>query len=315
MHNITAFFFLPLVLLNCGSHPVPDAVAKMKPTLSDEFSKYWYAGKAELTSYRLEQARYGEIRIGSAVTIFVTEDFSKLKHVKLDNPKEAGEDAVSVLKLNLVKKFNTGIYPYSMMFSIFKPVNQRIDKHALKESASSQEWCGHTYTQIDRLKKGFKAHLFSYFESEGEQEKVLPEVWLEDEIWTQIRIDPSGLPIGNISLLQGLLQQRLLHASLDPMEAAAVLDKHPVLPSWIALQQNVWSYTLEYKQDHRKISFYFINSFPFQIQGWEESYLDGFGSNKKLLVSRAVLNKRIRNEYWKHNKNADNTYLDSLGLN
>ena len=43
----------------------------------DEFADYWYRGQAEITSYDLEQARYGELRSGTAVLVFVTEDFSK----------------------------------------------------------------------------------------------------------------------------------------------------------------------------------------------------------------------------------------------
>jgi len=69
------------------------------------FRQYWYAGKAELTRYALEQARYGEIHKGDAVLVFVTEPFLIDKQVKYefgDNSK-----AVSVLKLNLVKKFFT----------------------------------------------------------------------------------------------------------------------------------------------------------------------------------------------------------------
>ncbi|MGB2691994.1 MAG: septum formation inhibitor Maf, partial [Thermodesulfobacteriota bacterium] len=43
---------------------------------SEEFKAYWYDGKAEITSYKLEQARYGELHEGYAVMVFVTEDFS-----------------------------------------------------------------------------------------------------------------------------------------------------------------------------------------------------------------------------------------------
>jgi len=75
--------------------------------LSQEFKDYWYAGEAEITSYELEQARYGEIRNGHAVLIYVTEDFLPVEQVKADtrNPEN-----ISVLKLNATKKFNTGIY-------------------------------------------------------------------------------------------------------------------------------------------------------------------------------------------------------------
>lgn len=42
---------------------------------NQQFKDYWYAGKAEITSYKLEQARYGELRDGKAVLVYVTEPF------------------------------------------------------------------------------------------------------------------------------------------------------------------------------------------------------------------------------------------------
>ena len=38
-----------------------------KKELSADFKEYWYAGNAEITSYKLTQARYGELREGKAV--------------------------------------------------------------------------------------------------------------------------------------------------------------------------------------------------------------------------------------------------------
>jgi|GEM_PF-4377681 len=38
-----------------------------KTDITKQFKEYWYAGKAEVSSYELEQARYGELRKGHAV--------------------------------------------------------------------------------------------------------------------------------------------------------------------------------------------------------------------------------------------------------
>ncbi|HEY6064603.1 MAG TPA: hypothetical protein VIY96_00515, partial [Thermoanaerobaculia bacterium] len=86
----------------------------------DPFGRYWYQGKAELTRYKLDQARYGEMHPGEAVLIFVTEPFLPDRQVKL----ERGDPSrgVTVLKLNFVRKFFTGMYPYSLMTSTFTPV-------------------------------------------------------------------------------------------------------------------------------------------------------------------------------------------------
>ena len=45
------------------------------------FGSYWHDGKAELDGYRLTVQRYGHVRSGRAVAIYVTEPFSRSKHV------------------------------------------------------------------------------------------------------------------------------------------------------------------------------------------------------------------------------------------
>ena len=88
------------------------------PPSTEAFKQHWYDGKAELTNYQLKQVRYGELREAIEVAVFVTEDFSKSRLVKLDEPEKAGEDKVSVLKFNLNKQFKTRIYDYSLMQSV-----------------------------------------------------------------------------------------------------------------------------------------------------------------------------------------------------
>lgn len=311
MKKVFLILSIPIFSLNCGNSIAPEKEMATK----EEFTKYWYNGKAEITSYKLQQARYGEMREGSAVTIFVMEDFSSSKQVKPDNPQNAGNDAVSVLKLNLTKKFNTGIYPYSMMLSVFKPVNTEKWQHLLKLTASSQEWCGHTFTQINAGNNNYKAKLYSYFESEGDQEKELPLTWMEDEIWTQIRINPSNLPLGSIKLIPGLLQQRLLHNNLQTEEASASLNYVPETPSWLGTEKQLMSYSIQYKNHQRTLTIYFSENFPYAIAGWEENYPDGFGKDKKIATTRAIKNKTLNIDYWNHNKNSDAILRDSLGLN
>ncbi|MBT5874791.1 MAG: hypothetical protein HOH43_15340, partial [Candidatus Latescibacteria bacterium] len=154
--------------INAVSAAPPQSATLLGP-VSPGFGDYWFQGKAELTSYNLEQGRYGEMHNGHAVLIFVTEDFSKSKHVKLDRPQMAGADKVNVLKLNSTRKFNTGIYPYSMMSSVFTPIQRHIEPRTLKVTTSSQEWCGHTFTQMDLGTDSYDVRLHSYFENEGEQ--------------------------------------------------------------------------------------------------------------------------------------------------
>jgi hypothetical protein len=277
---------------------------------TERFKQQWYGGKAELASYSLQQARYGEVRNGEAVLIFVTEDFSKDKLVKLDEPDKTN-DKVRVMKMNMTKKFVTGIYPYSMMLSVFTPVSKNGDAKTLKADCSSQEWCGHTFSQLKLNGGNYNWQLYSYFEKEGEEDKKLDAAILEDELWNHIRINPSTLPQGKFSLLPGLLWQRLSHSEMQEQDAVLSLSKADTFFIKDSLAQ---LYTIYYPALQRTLKIYLEAAFPHQILGWQESYPDGFGTNKKMLTTKAVRKKTIWLDYWKHNSISDSTYLDSLQL-
>lgn len=274
----------------------------------DQFSEYWYQGEAELSSYELRQARYGEIRDGKAVLVFVTEPFSKSKQVKLDNPGDAGEDKVNVMKLNFSKKFTTGIYPYSMMTSSFVPVSYDKYPDALKVTTTSQEWCGHTFTQLNHFGKDYRFRQFSYFESEGDVEKNIKNEWLEDEFWQRLKINPKLLPTGEINLLPSTMYLRLSHKDPEVVLATASLQKtdssafHP---------DQHYLYTLTHGD--RKMQIYFGVAFPYLIYGWEETYLTGFGGKKEMTTSAKRINT-IKSPYWKKNSTEDEYLRKELGL-
>ncbi len=293
--------FVLFVLFSCKSTIEP-------PT--EQFKQKWYAGKAELSSFSLQQARYGELRKGEAVLIFVTEDFSTDKIVKLDEPDKSN-DKVSILKMNMTKKFVTGIYPYSMMLSVFTPVSKNGNEKTVKADCSSQEWCGHTFSQLKLSGNNYQWQLHSYFEKEGEQENKLDAILLEDELWNRIRINPSTLPQGKITMIPGLLWQRLSHSELRKEVAVLSLSK---ADSFLIKDSSAQLYTIYYSTIQRTLQIYFQAHFPHQILGWQESYPDGFGKNKKMLTTKAVRKKTIWLDYWKHNAVADSTYVDSLQL-
>src|SRR5215210_8830124 len=159
----------------------------------DEFRAYWNKGKGEITGYKLTQSRYGELHEGDAVLLFVTEPFSRSKQVKLDDWEHAGSDSVNVLKLNFSKKFLTGIYPYSLMLSTFTPIDSAESPRTLKTSMTGQEWCGHVFTQLNLHDDQYDCAGFSYFASEGDTRQQLPAVFLEDEVWSRIRLNPEKL--------------------------------------------------------------------------------------------------------------------------
>ena len=286
-------------ITSCQSQPKEDLPLAM--TSSGVFKDYWYSGKAEVTSYNLEQSRYGEIHEGHAVLIFVSEDFSKIKQVKLDYPQKAIKDKIGVLKLNFTKKFNTGIYPYSMMQSIFTPIDRSAYPNSLKTTMSSQEWCGHTYTQLNLKKEKYDFTSYSYFESEGDRQSSTDKVLLEDEIWNLIRINHQSLPTGEIEIIPGIFHSRLLHKPLQSTKAHASL----------AHKEGEITYLLDYKKEGRSLSITLENQFPHKILSWEET-TKGLGG--KVLTTKATLKKTMHVDYWNKNKNKHVYLRDSLGL-
>lgn len=277
---------------------------------SEAFKQQWYAGKAELSSYTLQQARYGELRNGEAILIFVTEDFSTDKLVKLDEP-EKSNDKKRVLKMNMTKKFFTGVYPYSMMLSVFTPVSIEGKEETFKANCSAQDWCGHTFSQLQLKGNNYNWELHSYFEKQGEQEKKLNNVLLEDEIWNRIRLNPASLPQGKILVLPGLLWQRLSHFEMKEEEAVLTVSK---ADSFFIKDHGVQMYTMHYTAAQRTLQIYFQAAFPHEILGWQERYPDGFGANKKMLTTKAIRKKTVWSAYWKHNGIADSTYRDTLQM-
>jgi hypothetical protein len=288
----------------------PSALAMLAsdPAGRDEFGDYWYQGEAELTSYDLQQARYGEIHDGDAVLIFVTEDLSEARQVKLDDPSFAGKDKVGVLKLNMNRKFTTGIYPYSMMTSVFTPIQRGVHPQTLKVTTSSQEWCGHTFTQLNLRKGKYRLQFNSYFEKEGDQRLDLDDAMLEDEIWTLIRLDPDALPTGNVRIIPGTIYQRLSHEDWAIQQAVGSLAP-------FADQEDQMEFTLEYPALKRTLKVRFNAAFPHEIETWEETYASGFGPDARPLTTRATRKKRIMLDYWNHHGTADEALRQELALN
>lgn len=282
----------------CTDSPAQQAAS---PAASKTFNDYWYNNEAELTSYQLEQARYGELRQGEAVLVFVTEHFSKKKQVKADQP---GPGDYSVLKLNMEKKFTTGIYPYSMLTSSFLPIDDT-RAHATKVTMTVQEWCGQAFTQINNRDGKYKVESRSYFESEGDKDFTLKQTWLEDELWAKIRLDPTLLPTGEQEVIPALFYTRLMHKELKPYKA--VFTKKD-------LGDGTTAYSIRYPDLDRELTLRYGNTFPYTSEGWEETYKDGWGQNAKRLTTKATKIKTINLDYWKRNSNADAHYREELGL-
>jgi len=277
------------------------------PSTSPQFKKYWYAGEAEISRYDLKQVRYGEVHEGDAVMIFVTENFLADEQVKDEGWPSEGKSE-SILKLNLTKKFITGIYPYSVMTSVFTPVDKR-KTPSWKVTASTQEWCGQTYMQLNFRDNGFEGLHHSYFQKEGDSTFRLESALLEDEIWTLIRLGASDLPTGEIEIVPALTHLRMAHQTASIENATATLGEVEGLSE---SGSPLKAYEVAYAGSGRKIRIVFESNFPFSIERWSETHPGRRGDEP--LVTEAVRTHTIKLDYWNRNGSEDIGLRDGLGL-
>lgn len=273
-----------------------------------KFMDYWYAGNAELDHYDLKQMRYGEPRNGDAVLIYVTEDFLPEKQVK----KEFGDKpGISVLKLNFTKKFITGIYDYAIMTSIFTPVEFRKHPATLKASFSSQDWCGQSFSQMNLRNQKLNYQTRSYFQAEGDTNTAIPATYIEEDVWTRIRIEPQTLPLGKIEMIPSMEYIRLNHKDLKPYHAIANLMLQ-VNDTSLAGPSEFYVYTVRYPDLDRELKIKCQTVFPFKIFGWEE--IQNASNPAKKETTTATLTNTLIKPYWNLNHNENQSLRDSLGI-
>jgi len=272
---------------------------------AQDFDAWWHDGKAELDGYTLSISRYGQTRSGYAVMVFVTEPFSKSKRVKVNDYRKNPSDVVDVLKLNLVRDFQTGIYDYNTMVSTFV---RSSDLTPVKLAFSSQEWCGQVYEELlfdpDRIRGSY----FSYFEDEsGPVDLARPEGGvIEDNLFILLRglrgdyLEPGRSK--RIDYLPGVLYSRLSHHGLAWTKATIARAEASRKVTVPAGTFEVFEYTVTI-DGGRTGTFAIEAAYPHRIVEWS---LDPDVSGQ--------LTGSKRLEYWKLHAEGDESYLKDLGL-
>jgi hypothetical protein len=261
---------------------------------ADAFWSHWGDGKAELAGYALTQPRYGEPRQGSAVLIFVTEDFSDSARVKADPGKHPKSDVYPVMKLNVVREFQTGIYDYELMSSTW--VRPEVGWPLVKSSFSAQEWCGHVYQQWIARGGKLEGVLHSYFDGEGDAQPVLPYPAggiVEETVPVRVRgLKEPWLAVGErltVPFLPSAMRARLDHRA--PAWGEATVTR-PGETTYVVAERGgpttTWTVDAAY---------------PHAIQGWSSTS----GESAKLLGS-------ARLPYWELHGAGGEAQLKKLGL-
>ena len=299
-----------LLLFGCSSGTLPvdaqagPSVAASGPADRALFDRTFSDGKAEVSGYDLFMPRYGELRHGRAVAIFVTEPYSKSSNVKVDHFEASNPDHQIVLKLNLVRKFQTGVYDYSLLTSVFADPDAGFRPHEV--SFSSQEWCGHVYEETVATPTGWKVRTESYFEGETKTAEVEGlDVLPEDALLIRLRgLRSATLPTkgGPLRLLSSATQRRLLHRPALAYEtdlSYSETTRDVTVPAGTFATR-----TATYKRENGKSCGFDLEvSYPHRIIGW--SCEDGE-------VAKLTGTERI--PYWNLNGEGQEQGLGGLGL-
>ena len=279
------------------------------------FERWWHDGKAELDGYRLHVSRYGQPRVGQAVMVFVTEPFSESRRVKVEDATRDPRDTFDALKLNFVRDFQTGIYDYNTMLSVFV----RSGTFApVKISFASSEWCGNVYEEMRIDPRTIAHRVFSYFDGESKSESLPHPAGglLEDELflWVRgLRHDPLAPGEKRTApILPGAFHRRLAHRPAVWSRAELSRGLHPETIQVPAGRFACATYRVQMAEG-RDGRFWIETSYPHRVIRWEWSppvgAPAGLGS-----VDGGELTGTERLSYWKLNGNGDESYLKRLGI-
>jgi len=299
-------------LVGLAAGPAPAAVNE------PEFGAYWRDGRAELDGYRLTVNRYGHPRAAQAVLVYVTEPFSASKHVKVDDPSKNPTDTFDALKLNFVRRFQTGVYDYHTMVSLF---TRSLDFSPVKVTFTSAEWCGQVCEQLDFTGSRVSERFDSYFEGESAVRtlEIPPAAVVEDDLFILLRgLRGAYLAPGRssaIRILSSPFYSRLTHQPPKWLEASVSRLPGPEtirVPAGSFLT-DVYVVRIRGKREGR---FHIERAYPHRVIRWswkQEAQGDALAS-KLGGTDAGELSGSARLEYWKLHDPGDEKYLEALGL-
>ena len=268
-----------------------------------QFWNHWSDGKAEVNAYAVTQKRYNEVRSGTVFLIYVTEPFSRGRQVKVDYYDPKNPDHTIALKLNIVEKFQTGIYDYRLMTSHFFDAANALTP--LKSVFSSQEWCGAAYEQINWLPEAPRISVRSYFEGESLDTTLPKDSRLVDSLFVYGRGLMQGGPNQNVGFtgrwIESAKQRRLIHRTAQQYKANPTFGQVKQVSTGVGQHQ---ARALEFKRaSGARCQIDVEVEKPYRVLGWSCS--DG---------EIATLTGSLRTDYWSKTKENDAQLLKKLGV-
>lgn len=253
------------------------ATATSTHAASEAFYRTWSDGKGEIAVYRLTEERYREPHVGHAIIVTVSEEINADTYVKVESEETPPEKRIYVLKQNFLRKFATGIYDYSTETSTFVAPESHLG-HAPFQAArithTTQEWCGHVYQRLDLRSDGWRLHGHSYFEAEGDTERLIParDTWTEDALWLTIReLDGEWAQPGEtktLQLLPALWETRKSHRPTAPVSVnVQKRDAETIATAFGVLLAYPWNWSV----GDRQVTVWVEASAPHRILAWTDS--------------------------------------------
>jgi hypothetical protein len=275
----------------CRGGAVAGAAAGPNPFAA---SPLWDDGRAEIDAYEATIPRYGIPRSLTAYLIVVKEDFSRKQLVKAD-PDHEPADLFTVLKLNQVINYQTGIYSYHQMESSFF---DRASMEMVKLSLTSNEWCGNTYKEYTRHSGRAALHVRTYWDNQAEATYDLPvgpDVVFYDALPLWIRSLPQTPGTArSLRLVPTQIESRGPKPEIAPVVLVAAREETKRVPAG-AFRTLRW----ELKPGAGRPDIYWTSrEQPYVLVAWERA--DG-GSFRLKWTQRLA--------YWTLNRPGDERYL------
>ncbi len=286
-------FSAPLSVLACGGRPPEAATAPTAPPFGA--GRLWDDGRAEIDAYEAAVRRDGLPRKFTAYLIVVKEDLSRKRLAKAD-PGHDPADLVTVLKLNHVLDYRTGISSCRQTATCYF---DRDSMELLKLSLASSDWSGSTYKEFQRRDRGglLRVHTDRDDPAEASYDVPIgPDVVFYDQLPLWIRSLPQAVGTRR--------ELRLLPTQIDPHAPRPEIRKGTLqaVRQEILLVKAGGFQTIRWQLDTgggRPDVYWTARDAPHVLVAWDQP--DGGGYRLKWTQ---------RLPYWTLNRPADERYLE-----
>jgi hypothetical protein len=216
--------------------------------------------------------------------------------------------------LNLVRDFQTGIYDYHTIVSLF------VDSRSfapLKVAFSSSEWCGQVYEELNVTGQSLHQRVASYFEGESQERTLEVPVGgiQEDQLFILLRglVGPYLKPgeTRTVPFLASPFYRRLAHR---PAQWGAAKITRRAAPDSVRVPAGSFVTDLYNVQtpDGREGRFDIERAYPHRVLRCE--WRAAANGPRLGGTDRGELTGSTRLEYWRTHDPGDERYLTRIGL-